>query len=269
MTITASVSALFSGTYTARIQDALGNSGASLTLTGGGSSSPKITGSPTGSGLRIIAGQSAARNTQAAIDTVHLSLEAQRKFEEQTIALTLLNSTTAATKSNTFTKQVTISETVTKTANPNSNSSGIDPTDVASLSQEDPSQVIKDSINAATAAISQISTNDGFYQATGSDPNVLESFLSNFSEADSAAIASAYANKTLVVQSPDNEPGWHQANGTLSISGTTVSSGGGHTGLTTAEAASSNKEYRSMDFGYGSLVVSWPKAAQSVAQSSP
>lgn len=265
MTITASVGALFSATYTARIQDALGNSGASLTLTEGNSSSTKITGNPTGSGLKILAGQSAARNTQAATDTVHLSPEAQRKFEEQTIALTLLNSTTASMNSNTPTNQVTIPNINKEITKPNLYSSEIDPTDVASLSQEDPSQVIKDSISAATNAISQISTNDGFYQTTGSDPDALKSFLSSFSATDSAAIASAYANKTLVVQSPENEPGWHQVDGTVSISGTTASFDGGRTGLTTAEAASSGKEYRSLNFGYGSLVVSWPKTTQSVS----
>lgn len=257
MSATVSLNDVFNGAYTARIQDALGNSGANISLMRGTTTSLQINGTPTGSGLK---GQQATQGSTVKLskDTVSISPEARAKLDEQMIALRLLNTGKVSLSASGRAAVPAASAQVGQDASTKPSGKST-PTSSSTIGEGDPEKIIRDTVTAAQAAISQVSTTSGFYQFTQNSPGVLQGFLASFSSSDAAAISTAYNNHTLVVQSPANQVGWTSGNETLAISGTTDSViGGGLTGFVSS-APDSNTEYRNLDLGFGQLVVSWPK----------
>ena len=254
MAITVSYADLFNGSYASRIQDALGSQGATAAITtSNGGYNLSITGTPTGSGLKAEARQAQSSGSSKPVsDTITLSAAAQAKLEQQTVAAQLL-SADKGTLNHAAGQPAVTSEKSAPTSRPSSSSSTatIDVNDVSQLGQEDPTQVIKDTVSAAASDVASISTTQGFNQAAAENPQFISQFTSNFSSEDAASIQKAFSNGTLTVQ-PLSVAG-------LSLSGSSeafTSDPGAGPLLSPPTGTGLNQ--REVFFGVGAISISWP-----------
>src|SRR6185312_8090811 len=100
-------------------------------------------------------------------DSVSLSPAATAALDRQMIALRLISGRSLEPSSATYAASASTNQA-------GSSAAAVVPTDVARLAQQDPTQVIKDAVGAAQAAVSAISTIQGFYAAAASDPSVVQ-----------------------------------------------------------------------------------------------
>lgn len=265
MTIAASFGDLLNTTYISRIQDALGNSGASLTMQDGRPETIVIRGNPNGLGLQIRTKQQAVSASEAVTpDTIALSPAAQEKLSDLLVASKLLAGNTkpaADSVSVALEDQPRNPATPTPPNEPAGVQSGgqtTDPTNIAALAQENPTQVIKDVVSAAQAALTDTA---GFYAATANDPQFLRQITFGMSEQDKVSFLAAYANRELTLQNAADVPGWqYDAQTTLTsqgeAGGATSPAGTGVWGF--AGRSPAGVSFTSMDFGIAQLYISWP-----------
>ncbi len=269
MPITAGFADLWSGIYVARVQDALGDSGAALTLNDTNPDSLAISGTATGLGLIILAKQQAALAKQHAmtdtpqgnIDAITLSPAAQAKLRVLQTAAQLLATDVKPTTDSAVPKSESdnpVEPASAPPSEPTTDATGgqtIDPTDVTALATENPSQVIKDAVSAAQAAMTDSAS---FYAAAASNSFIVQFITSGLSDSSKSSFMAAYANQTLNLQNAADVAGW-QSTGQTTITGTSESlGGGGALGFTQPPA---NVDYTAVDFGLGQLYISWPKVA--------
>lgn len=176
MSAAVSLNDVFSGAYTARIQDALGNSGANISLKQGATASLQISGTPTGSGLKS---QQTAQGSTVKLseDTISLSPEARAKLDEQMIALRLLNTGKVSSSASDKAATPTMSAQVSQATSTKPSDDVTTTTSSSTTGEGSPEQIIRDTVAAAQTAISQVSTTSGFYQVTQNSPGVLQGFL--------------------------------------------------------------------------------------------
>jgi hypothetical protein len=260
--MTASFADLWSAVYAQRIQDALGNTGATVTLNDTNPGSLAISGTATGLGLTILAKQQAATDApQGNIDAVTLSPAAQAKLRELQTAAQLLTKGAKPTSDSVAPKSESgnpVERTSTRSSPSTTNATGgqtIDPTDVTALATENPSQVIKDAVSAAQAAMTDTAS---FYAAAASDSSIVQFITSGLSDSSKSSFMAAYANQTLNLQNAADVTGW-QSTGQTTITGTSESLGGG--GALGFAQPPANVNYTALDFGLGQLYISWPKVA--------
>lgn len=251
MTISSNVASLFDGSLLSRVQDALGNSGASATLTDG---SIKVTGTPTGEGLksRAAALSSKATTVPTNKDIVSLSPTARTALTNQEIGLKLIvagkaSSSSAATGSR-------ASAPPTSSVSSTSSSSTIDASDVVSLARQDPTQVITDVVAAGQNAVASISTTEGFTAAASADPAFLAKFAGQLPDNLGAGFIAALKNGTLEVQTPE-QLGFTA--GSVSLTGTSERAIGS-SGTANYDLSTTNGIV--VGFGFGTLAFKWPKA---------
>ena len=173
--MTASFADLWSAVYAQRIQDALGNTGATVTLNDTNPGSLAISGTATGLGLTILAKQQAATDApQGNIDAVTLSPNDAGKSSASCRRPPSLRRKAPSRPPRTPSRQKTragnpVERTSTRSSPSTTNATGgqtIDPTDVTALATENPSQVIKDAVSAAQAAMTDTAS---FHAAAASD----------------------------------------------------------------------------------------------------
>lgn len=252
-----SLANLFDGTYTTRIQDALGNSGASVTVANDPKGlSVQINGTPTGEGLKLRAeaaransgGASRASNVSRTQDSISLSPQAQAALVQQKIALQVLLNATSGKSASTDPRKSGSEAAVAS----RDKSAAVDPADLVSLAQENPTQVIKDAIGAAQAAVAQISTKEGFIAAVSSDPSVLQQFTDPMGDSEKADFLAAIKNGTLDFQSDGLDVG-----GSMVYTGTSMTS---HGGTTSTQFDTTGKHVITFGLGnFGFINVGWPK----------
>lgn len=239
MTISPNVTSLFDGSLLSRMQDALGNSGASATLTDG---SIKVTGTPTGEGLKSRAAALSAKATTASVnkDSVSLSPRARTALANQEIGLKLI----LAAKAGSDYKSTKSNASVA----------------TSSSSQAQPTQAIADIVAAGEDAFASISTTQGFTAAASADPSFLKSFADGLPDNLGAEFTAALKNGTLTVQTGE-QAGY--TSGSVTLTGTsqsgTSSSGTGHFDMSTTNVLTANFG------GFGILAFSWPKAGSKAA----
>lgn len=265
MTVAVNLASLMSGAYVRDIQDALGR-GASVAVTSGAQDSVKITGTPTGEGLKIEAQalQASTRAKASTYDTISLSPAAQASLDQQKIALTLLVQGQAGRNGRTEGQKPP--ETVSAAPQSGNSSDAVDATDVVALSHEDPTQLVKDLVGAVDTVASQLCTMQGFQAAAASDPSFLQTFAKGIPDGLGDSFLAAFANGTVTIQS-GKDAGIGSGGGVL-ISGTGESSivgsntGSFHTGLTSTT--------NSVGAGFGfteQAMFSWPKTDTELARS--
>lgn len=210
--MTSSVAHLLNGTYTARIQDAVGSSGARVTI-GPKASSVQIDGTPTGEGLKLRAARvnsgdmSRANAVPRAQDSINLSPQAKAALAQQKIALQVILAAASEKPGPTNPRQsgpeavAPTSTAVASRGKSGESADAVDPTDLVSLAQEDPTQVIKDAVDAAQTAIAQISTKEGFIAAVSGDPAVLKYFADGLEDGAKADFLAAVQNGKLDFES--------------------------------------------------------------------
>ncbi|HEY3845894.1 MAG TPA: hypothetical protein VGL95_02130 [Acetobacteraceae bacterium] len=269
MSITASFADLWSGIYVARVQDALGDTGATLTLNDTNPDSLAISGTATGLGLTILAKQQAALVKQQAatdrpqgnIDAITLSPAAQAKLRVLQTAAQLLATDVKPASDSAVAKSKgdnPVEQTTAQPSQPASNATGgqtIDPADVTALAAENPSQVIKEAVSAAQTALDDPAS---FYAAAANNSSIIQIITSGLSDSSKASFMAAYANQTLNLQNAADVTGW-QFTGQTTITGTSESLGGG--GAWGFAQPPANTDYTAVDFGLGQLFISWPKVA--------
>ena len=248
MTISSNLMGLYDGSLLSRVQDALGNSGATAELTDG---SIKLTGIPTGEGLKSRAAALSAKTTTVSTnkDTVSLSPTARTALTNQEIGLKLI-----------LAGRVVPNLTSAKgNASPTTSSSSRTPSnvsDVQALAQEKPTQAIADLVAAGRDAFNSISTTQGFTAAASADPTFLKTFADSLPDNLGAGFVTALKNGTLTVQT-GAQAGY--IGGGVTLTGTsesaTSSSGTGNFDLSTTNVVTAGFS------GFGTLAFSWPKAS--------
>lgn len=262
MTVAVNLASFMSGAYIRDIQDALGRS-ASVTVTSGAKDSVSITGTPTGEGLEIEskALQASAKPKASAYDIVSLSPAAQAALDQQRIALTLLVQGQAGHNDKVESQKT--SETMSTVQQSADASTTVDATDVTALSQEDPTQLVKDLVSAEDTVAAQLSTTQGFQAAAASDPSFLQTFAKSMPDDLGNSFMAAFANGTLKIQSGD-DIGIDSGGGVI-ISGFGESSISGSSPYIPVSEATN---VVSAGFGFTKYAVfSWPKTDAELAKS--
>lgn len=244
------LSSVLDGTYVGRIQDALGNSGASarITTTSKGVS-VEVSGKPTGEGLKIRAETAVSSEAKASPvrDIITLSPAARSALSRDKIALQIMNSPLSASDKNFPEVSAATNTSVTSKFE-------VDPNDVAALAQQDPTQVIHDAVAAAKAAVAQISTTNGLSAALTNDPSAIQKLADGFPDQLGPSFIAAIKAGTAIAQL-GQEVGYG-TDGEVRITATSQSYKGASSNF---NFDISKMNVLTGDYGFGQVVFSWPK----------